>query len=212
MLVALEIWLSWLGAAYAFVLLAVLLWGIRQSLLRPEGPRSGPIARLLRTPIFYLVTTALFLAFCYIFWRLLPLALSTAGRWFSLVAGALCLFPGLTLALWGRLALGRYYNVSSVLAVHIAADHRLVTRGPFGIMRHPMYLGLILAAAGALLIYRTWTTLFLGLMAATLVLRARKEEELLSRVHGAEWLAYKARVPAWLPGWPGKRPPPPAPE
>ena len=55
--------------------------------------------------------------------------------------------------LWGRIALGKNYFVSTGFGVQLFADHQLVMKGPFAIVRHPMYVGLILASFGALLIY-----------------------------------------------------------
>jgi protein-S-isoprenylcysteine O-methyltransferase Ste14 len=62
-----------------------------------------------------------------------------------------------------------------------------------------MYVGLALAAIGALLLYRTWTTLAFVAMLPVLVARARREEESLAERFGARWDSYRRRVPAWIP-------------
>ncbi len=90
------------------------------------------------------------------------------------------------------------YNVSSSMGAQLYADHRLVTHGPFAIVRHPMYLGVILASAGGLLIYRTWTLLFTTVSFLGLVLRARREEEALAAEFSEQWEEYRRRVPAWI--------------
>jgi protein-S-isoprenylcysteine O-methyltransferase Ste14 len=117
-----------------------------------------------------------------------------------LLAGGLGLYlAGMALAVAGRLALGSSYRPSSTLGATLAPNHRLVTSGPFAIVRHPMYLGLALAALGALALYRTWSTMLFVLQVPVLVVRAHREEELLARTFGEAWEQYAARVPAWLP-------------
>ncbi len=118
-----------------------------------------------------------------------------------LVVGSLLYFPGLSLTLWGRLALGKNYFVSTGFGAQLFADHILVTSGPFAIVRHPMYAGIFLAAIGSLLIYSTWTTLLFTCFAPFLSIRAHREETALSEEFGEQWLAYCRSVPAFVPQW-----------
>jgi protein-S-isoprenylcysteine O-methyltransferase Ste14 len=115
------------------------------------------------------------------------------------VLGVVLYFPGLAFVLWGRLTLGRLYNVSTSLGAPLYTDHRLITHGPFAIVRHPMYLGIGAAAVGGLMIYRTWTLVFLAVNFLGLAVRARREEQALVAEFGEEWRAYCRRVPAWIP-------------
>jgi protein-S-isoprenylcysteine O-methyltransferase Ste14 len=195
----LEIWLRYAGGSAAFIVLAVIFWGIRRGLSRPAGRSTGAGASLLRSRLFYVVASAVFFGGCWLLWRPLPLNLADPLRMGALVAGALLYFPGLLLALRGRLALGASYNVSASFGARLFAGHRLVTTGPFAWVRHPMYLGLILAALGGLLIYRTWTTLVLVLVSPGLTLRARHEETALQAEFGEAWSKYRSRVPGWIP-------------
>ncbi len=71
--------------------------------------------------------------------------------------------------------------------------------GPFAIVRHPMYLGLILAALGSVPMYFTWTTLFFALYAPVLLVRAQIEERVLAAEFREAWWAYCARVPMLIP-------------
>lgn len=96
-------------------------------------------------------------------------------------------------------ALGPAYDVSSASGAPLHRDQRLVTTGPYALVRHPMYTGLAIAAVGGLLLYRTWTTvLFVGLL-PVLIARARREEGALAERFGSAWASYCDRVPAWLP-------------
>jgi len=147
----------------------------------------------------YLLIGVFYFGFCLVIWRPLPLALSLPARIAALVLGTLLYFPGLALVLWGRLALGRLYDVSSGFGAQLYANHRLVTHGPFAFVRHPMYLGLLVAALGGLLIYRVWTLVFLVVNFLGLVFRARREEQILAIEFGEQWEAYCQRVPGWIP-------------
>jgi protein-S-isoprenylcysteine O-methyltransferase Ste14 len=97
------------------------------------------------------------------------------------------------------------YNVSSSMGAQLYADHWLVTHGPFALVRHPMYLGIILASLGGLLIYRTWTLLFTTVGFLGLALRARREEQALAAEFGEQWEEYCRRVPGWIPRLPRRR-------
>jgi len=68
-------------------------------------------------------------------------------------------------------------------------------------VRHPMYAGLIAAAVGSLLLYLTWTALAFAIFAPFVMLRARREELVLSAEFGEAWQDYCRRVPAFLPRW-----------
>lgn len=192
-----ERWVGWAGAAALAVSLGAVLVGIARALRRPRGRATGLARRFLRLPIYLLIGVPFF-GLCFLLWRLLPLALSLSARIAALIVGALLYFPGLALVLWARLTLGEMYNVSSSVGAQLYADHRLVTHGPFAIVRHPMYAGLILASMGGLLLYRTWTLVF-TMSFLGLVLRARREEQALAAEFGEEWEEYCRRVPAWLP-------------
>jgi protein-S-isoprenylcysteine O-methyltransferase Ste14 len=122
-----------------------------------------------------------------------------ASRYALLLGGLIVYLVGMALAVAGRVALGSSYRPSSSVGATLAPDHRLVTSGPFAVVRHPMYLGLALAAIGALAVYRTWSTVLFVVQLPVLVARARREEELLARTFGEAWRRYAARVPAWLP-------------
>ena len=188
-----------LGGLLAYTTLAVLLYGVWRGTQRQAGRTTGRTGAWLRSGWFYLITSALFFGVCFLGWKPLPLEVSPSTRAWMLAIGALLYFPGMSLALWARLTLGKNYFVSTGLGVQLFAGHQLVTSGPFAILRHPMYAGIILAAFGSLLLYVTWTTLFLACFAPLITLRARREEPALAAEFGEQWEAYCKRVPMWLP-------------
>jgi protein-S-isoprenylcysteine O-methyltransferase Ste14 len=160
---------------------------------------TGLTGAWLRSWWFYLASSALFFGICYFGWISLPRTFSPTGRVWMLVLGSLLYFPGMSFVLWGRLALGRNYFVSTGFGAQLFASHQLITSGPFAIVRHPMYTGLFLAALGSLLIYPTWTTLLFACFAPLLSVRACREEQALAAEFGEEWQAYCKRVPAFIP-------------
>ena len=193
-----EWWVRWVGAVAALVCLIAALAGMARGLRRPRGRTTGLGRKALRLPA-YLLIGVLFFGPCFLLWRPLPLMLAAPVRAVALALGALLLLPGLALYLWARLTIGEMYNVSSSGGAQLYADHRLVTHGPFAIVRHPMYLGIILAAAGGILIYRTWTLVFITVSFLGLTLRARREEQALAAEFGKQWEEYCQQVPGWIP-------------
>lgn len=193
-----EISLRWLGAIAGPGTLAYAIYNMLRAQSRPIGQQTGAAQKVLRTR-YFVIATVLFVLLGFILWRSLPIQLSWLVRLVLLLLGAGIFFPSLGLYVWGLLTLGVNFNASSGFGVRLQQAHQLIERGPYATIRHPMYLAVILAAWGGLLLYRTWTMLFFSVIMLGLIYRARKEEEALALAFGGEWEAYKRRVPGWIP-------------
>ena len=193
-----ELWIGRLSALAGFATLALALWGLFRGQSRPAGRETGVAHRWLHWP-FLVLATVVYIGICVLLWRPLPLVLSSPARLVTLILGTLLYFPALALYLWGLRTLGEMFDASSGFGVRLRASHRLITRGPYAFMRHPMYLAVILAGLGALLIYKTWAMAFFASNMFGLIYRARGEEQALVAEFPEEWAAYCRRVPAWLP-------------
>jgi len=68
------------------------------------------------------------------------------------LAGLAVLLAGLAFSVWARLHLGTNWSVS----VTLKEGHELVRSGPYGLVRHPIYTGCLLALLGAVLIGAQW--------------------------------------------------------
>jgi len=197
-LAAAESVVGWAGGLAAVITLAAILTGFRRSDARPAGTRTGPATRFLRWT-FLAAATVLWIGIGVLLWRPLPLVLGPAERWAALAAGSALLFGGLAVYWWGLRTMGEMFGAASGFGVRLYAAHHLITNGPFAIVRHPMYLGVMTAFAGGLLVYRTWAALAYALMVVGLPLRARKEEQALAGEFGDEWEVYRRRTPGWFP-------------
>ena len=112
--------------------------------------------------------------------------------------GLACSVLGVVFAVAAIATLGRHYD----LKLELHAGHELVRRGPYAVVRHPVYTGLGLHTIGACL--ATGNVVFiLGSICVTLpvfVLRARAEEALLRAEFGAEYERYAREVAMLIPG------------
>jgi protein-S-isoprenylcysteine O-methyltransferase Ste14 len=183
----------------AYLSLAVVFYGIWRGTWRPSGRTSGRAAGWLRSAVFYLIATAGFVGLSILGWKSIPMKPGPGIQLILLITGSLLYFPGMLFLLWARLVLGKMYFVSTSFGAQLYADHKLVTSGPFAVVRHPMYLGLVTAALGSLLLFQMWTTLAYALFAPFVLRRARREEAALAAEFGKKWQEYSQRVPSFLP-------------
>jgi protein-S-isoprenylcysteine O-methyltransferase Ste14 len=195
---AVEVWIWWLGGVAGFLTLAAALWGAYRLRRRAAGRMDGSAAAHLTWP-HLMAATALYAAVCVLLWRPLPIAIGGVGRIALTLLGAGIYFPSLLLYAWGLRTLGVMFGVASGFGVRLYEGHRLVTTGPYSFVRHPMYLAVMLAGLGGLLLYRTWAMLFFSLNVFGLVVRARREERAMGAEFGAEWTEYARRVPSFVP-------------
>lgn len=105
---------------------------------------------------------------------------------------------GIALRWWAIVTLGRFFTVD----VQIAQDHDLVERGPFRVVRHPSYTGVLLAFVGFALSLANWVALLVILLpiTAAFVHRMNVEEQALRHALGERYLAYMRRTKRLLPG------------
>ncbi len=112
--------------------------------------------------------------------------------------------PAWVLILLGALlvALGvPFFFVSAVSAHRAYREGRLLTRGVYGLCRHPIYAAwVVFLVPGMVLIARTWLGLSVPVfMYVLLRILVREEEAYLEDRFGEEYRLYRARVPAVLP-------------
>ncbi len=196
--------MNWLGAVVGLGTLARAIFGMLRAQSTISSLETGAARRVLRTP-YLVIATVLFLLVSYMLWKPLPIMPGRLAGFLLSLIGFLILLSGCGLYLWGMYALGASFNASTGFGVRLNVGHRLVESGPFGCIRHPMYLGVIVAGWGGLLLYRTWAMLAFAVMMFGLVYRAHAEEHALRLAFGDEWEAYRRSVPGWLPRLTRKR-------
>ena len=114
-------------------------------------------------------------------------------RWLGVVVSA----AGGALRLWPVFVLG--HRFSGLVAIQ--PGHTLVTTGIYRIVRHPSYLGLLVASLGWVLAFRSGIGVLLtALTLVPLIARIRAEERLLLTQFGAEYDAYRGRTSRLVPG------------
>jgi protein-S-isoprenylcysteine O-methyltransferase Ste14 len=114
-------------------------------------------------------------------------------RWLGVALFA----AGGALRIWPVFVLGRRFSG----LVAIQPGHTLVTRGIYGTIRHPSYLGLLVNALGWALAFRSGVGVLLtALTIPPLLARIRAEENLLRTQFGSEYDAYCRRTSRLIPG------------
>lgn len=111
------------------------------------------------------------------------------------VVGVLLLLVGAALSAVGLLGLGS--NLSPL--PHPKQDAALVETGLYGLMRHPIYSGLIAGGLGWALVHNSWLTLLLAAVIFVFFdFKARREERAL-RAHFPAYARYAQRVRRFIP-------------
>jgi protein-S-isoprenylcysteine O-methyltransferase Ste14 len=116
--------------------------------------------------------------------------------WVFYWIGVTLIAAGLGFSVWARLHIGR--NWSAVVTVK--QDHELVRSGPYRIVRHPIYSGLLLAFLGTTIARGEWLSLVaVALVVASFLRKIRLEERWMAEQFPGEYPRYRQAVAALVP-------------
>ncbi len=104
------------------------------------------------------------------------------------LVGAVVAWLGLLLRWWCFITLGRYFTT----VLKTSADQAIVDRGPYRVLRHPSYTGLLLALAGGGLMLGNWAgeVASLFLVTVAVLYRIRIEEHALIATVGDRYRVF----------------------
>ncbi len=151
------------------------------------GWREDPSSRWILVPLIIIA----------IVFAWLPPHLDRLDRW--TIDGDIVRYVGLIIT-----AIGGFVRVATVfelghrfsILVAVQPNHRLKTDGFYRFVRHPSYLGALLAMAGWAIVFRSVIGLLLtAAMCVPIIARIRAEEEFLVYEFGDQYRAYQQQTP-----------------
>lgn len=128
--------------------------------------------------------------FLYLAPRIVPAAVIRPGA-VAFAAGMAILVAGLVLRGWSFKTLGEYFTFT----VMVSTDQPVVASGPYRLLRHPSYTGILLACIGAGLTSANWAGLAaMALLPLSVILwRIHIEENALMTTLGDRYRAYASQ-------------------
>ena len=102
---------------------------------------------------------------------------------------------GLALAVWARVYLGRNWG----MPMSQKADPELVTTGPYGRIRHPIYSGIILGMVGTAIAVSLYWLIAAAILGAYFLLSAVTEERTMAKLFPAAYPSYKHATKMLIP-------------
>jgi protein-S-isoprenylcysteine O-methyltransferase Ste14 len=164
-----------------FLALVVVLFAVRRRSI--QGQRATWRAGLVALLGTFLLNVVAYLP--------IDAAASTA----TLLASSAVVMLGTLFTIWSLATLGRCFGL-------LPEVRGLVVRGPYRLVRHPVYLGEVIASLGSLIAKPH------PLIVATLIVfvllqywRTVYEERALAAAFPSDYPAYRRRVPRLVPGW-----------
>lgn len=109
--------------------------------------------------------------------------------------GAILCVTGTAFAIWGRTELADLWSGAAAPA----AERHLVQTGPYALVRHPIYAGMILLMLGMLLVLGEARALIFVFGMQLLLKKLRHEDILLGATYPGEFPGYQARVKRLVP-------------
>ena len=174
-------------------ILFLLYWQIKAINTKTTRRLEPAASRIVRVFIFLIAiillsTTRIPLPWLYLqFWP--------AGLW-PFWLGAVVTIAGLLLAIWAREHLGSNWSRS----VTIKQDHELITTGPYAVVRHPIYTGILTGFLGmAIAISQLRGLIVFVLIFLAFWIKLRMEEQWMRSQFGEAYESYAHQTAALVP-------------
>ena len=146
-------------------------------------------------PLAKLIGSALIVYLPLVIGKILATKLCKNNLWIDGIGTLICLV-GVGLAIWARNILGKNWSGN----VMLQKEHQLITEGPYNLVRHPIYLGVLMAMLGSsLVIGQIFGLAYFIFSAFGLWIKSGQEEALLATQFPNDYLQYKQKVKRLLP-------------
>ena len=180
-------------AGYVIWAVTEVILGVRQIALLRAGAQLQDKGS--RAVIAGTIGLGIFL--CLLLPRAVPATTITSASVFVFWLGIALIYTGLAFRLYAIKVLGRYFTPS----VAVVADQQVVEDGPYQLIRHPAYTGLLIMFLGFGLSSNNWLSL-LALMGCALIglsYRIHVEERVLQEHLGQRYQEYMRRTKRLIP-------------
>lgn len=168
-------------------------WQIKAANTKTTQRIEPAASRVLRVSIMLIAIVLLSTTRIPLRW--LYLKLWPAGL-FSFWLGAAVTIDGLLFAVWARVHLGRNWSRS----VTIKEGHELIVTGPYAVVRHPIYTGILTGLVGtAIALSQVRGIIALALFFFAFWIKLRMEEEWMRSQFGETYSTYAHRTAALVP-------------
>jgi protein-S-isoprenylcysteine O-methyltransferase Ste14 len=173
------------------VLCVVWLFGLLTA--KPDARTQSLDSRLLELGLSLLAFSLVFTSYFRSGWRAW---LFVPHNDVTGAIGLLMVLLGVSFSIWARLQLGGNWSAT----VSVKEGHTLIRRGPYTIVRHPIYSGLLLAYLGvAMIVGEVRGLLGVGILFLSFWLKSRTEERFMLEQFGADYSHYRHQVKALIP-------------
>ncbi len=180
--------LFWVAVSLGFVVpfIYFVRWSLKNSASTKAKPRKD-VSSLTNFALVPVAAIAIWLGYA----RVGPLP-----HWLF-YPGLTMFLLGLALTVWAYHTLGRFFS----LEVQVQREHEVLSTGPYRLLRHPGYAGVLFGFVGLGLALQSWVSVLVLLLATTTALayRARIEERFLVAELGDEYVQYMARTKRLVP-------------
>jgi len=113
-------------------------------------------------------------------------------RWFGFALG----LASLGFWTWTQAVLGREWSPQ----LQLREEHRLVTSGPYGLIRHPLYTAMFGYGAGLALVTANWVFVILAVaVIAFMFARVPREEKMMIEEFGEDYKIYTQKAGKFFP-------------
>ncbi|HWA94081.1 MAG TPA: isoprenylcysteine carboxylmethyltransferase family protein [Terracidiphilus sp.] len=171
----------------------LLVWIAAVGFSKPQARTTSAVNRIVYSMILLAGFLLIFDRRIQIGWLRTPIWHTTLAVAFT---GAAVTWAGVLFAIWARFTLGSNWSGQPMVKV----NHELVVKGPYRLVRHPIYTGLFFAGLGSVILVGRWCVVpgiilvFIGLM-----MKMAQEERLMTETFPAAYPDYRGRVKALIP-------------
>src|SRR5579875_1884417 len=174
------------------LLIIALVWFGMEATRYTGGRDARPEATAVTRPWWRAASVAGLVAanvVLYLASHLVPAAAIQPGA-VSFAVGLTLMAAGVALRGWAFATLGRYFTLN----VMVSADQQVISSGPYRVLRHPSYTGVLLISAGVGLAAANWVSLaaLVVLPLALLLWRIHVEEQGLLAALDDRYRSYAA--------------------